>query len=467
MVRVVSEPQTEIWSLRQIAKIVGGELCGEDQKLFHITQDSRSCQKGSFFIPIQERRDGHDFAQDAFARGAVGAFWSSDKPWPDGMSVVRVDDSFQALKQLAQASVDRHKGLRIAITGSVGKTTTKDMLAFLLSPFVNVYAADKSFNNHLGVPLSLVNMPVSAKCAIFELGMNHAGEIRPLAEMVKPQFGLVTMIAPAHIEQLGSLEGIAREKREIFAPLQRSDLAFVPIDSPMCEILQENITSQMVTFGSSAEAVYQCVPAHTHHGKMSVTIRQPGHTTTCQLEFMAPHLCGSIAAAMAVGDQLKIEFKSLVDRLVRFSLPKGRGRVHKLEAPVPFVLIDDAYNANPSSLHAAMDVLSLYEGRKIVVFGDMLELGEATQDAHIDAVRRIAKDGIDIALLLGSHFAEAAMKLGMQMVNVCADPHHAWKWLEENLEPQDVVLIKGSHASNVHEVVDHFINPSSRTGLVS
>lgn len=446
-----------LWTLSQIADLIGGRLEGADHGVSHVTQDSRDVQKGSLFVPLKAARDGHEFAARAQQSGAVGAFWASDHDKPEGLSLIHVDDGLGALQMLGDAASKRHQGRRVAITGSVGKTTTKDMLTHVLAAHLEVHAAKNSFNNHIGVPLTLANMEPGAELGVFELGMSNVGEIAPLSHMVRPHIAMVTAIAPAHIGQLGSLQAIAKEKSTIYEGLGHNGIALVPEDAVHSMLLGEVAkanAAEVIRFGISPSADYSCQLVQVDETGMQLDIQGGKNSGVFHVGFVAPQLCSSIAAVYAVCEHLGVSFSSFSRSMAGFSLPAGRGRLVKITKPVSFSLLDDSYNANPSSMEAAINALGHHAGRKIAILGDMLELGDMGDLAHLEVVHRIIEIGVDVVVAVGPAMGRAFGSKNIPGKVVCADNvAAAFDELDGLIQPSDLVLVKGSHGSEVYQIV--------------
>ncbi len=451
-----------LWTLSQIAELTHARLDGDDRQIFHVTQDSREVRDGSLFVPLKAARDGHEFASLAHEAGAAGSFWASNQQGPEGLSLIHVDDGLRALQMLGAAAAKRHRGRRIAITGSVGKTTTKDMLAHILSHHHVLHAARNSFNNHIGVPLTLANMAADAEIGVFELGMSNAGEIAPLSRMVAPHIAMVTAIAPAHIAQLGSLEAIAREKASIFEGLGGEGLALVPDDAEYSELIEQEAckhAQKVVRFGSKPTADYVCSLAQVNELGMHLHVKGPTNSGEINVGFVAPQLCGSIAASYAISECLGMTFSDFAAAMASFALPAGRGRLVRMDRPVPFSLLDDSYNANPSSMRAAIDALGLHHGRKLVVLGDMLELGEHEEAAHQEVVHRIIEIGVDVVVAVGPAMSQAFEAKKLPNKVICVDSiDDALAAVCDLVQPSDLVLAKGSHGSGIYRIVAQLLD---------
>lgn len=409
--------------------------------------DTRSLKKGDLFVALKDARDGHDFVGAAFAAGASAALVSRAV---EGGPLLEVAHTLRALEDLGVAARARSDARIAAVTGSAGKTTTKEILRLALGALGTTHCSAASYNNHWGVPLSLAQLPRDARYAVFEIGMNHFGEIRSLVGFVKPHVALITTIAPAHLEFFGSCEAIADAKSEIFEGLVPGGAALVPSDSPYAGRLiaraRQALVSRVLSFGESGDArLISCdderVKADIMGKPVDFHIGAPGrHIATNALGAL-------LAVAMLDGDVL-----NAAAALKQFSALKGRGArfsAGRIE------VIDESYNANPSSMAAALALLGASKGRRIAVLGDMREMG-ADADAHHAALAApIEEARADLVFLCGPHMKALWDKLP-------ASRRGAWTEtsaelvapLRKELHEGDVVLVKGSNGTRLSVVID-------------
>ncbi|UZK67391.1 UDP-N-acetylmuramoyl-tripeptide--D-alanyl-D-alanine ligase [Sphingomonas sp. M1-B02] len=446
-----------LWTSEEIALATGGTASAPFD-VSGVTFDSREVGPGDLFLALKgEATDGHRFLDQAFAQGAAGAVVSEAAAHPH----VLVSDTIAALDALGIAARGRCAAKVIGVTGSVGKTGTKEALfAALDRPEPGTaHRSVKSYNNHTGVPLSLARMPRSARFGVFEMGMNHAGELAALTRLVRPHVAMVTTIAPAHMGFFESEAAIADAKGEIFQGIEPGGTAIIPFDSPHRDRLIEAAkpyAGAIMTFGNGDGADYRAVEAmRTRTGgtfvtarfgvrELSFTIAQPG-------AHWVSNAMGIIAAVDAVGGDLEMaglalaEMGGLAGRGARFlaRLPEGEALV-----------IDESYNANPASMRATLDVLAQEPGRKIVVLGEMRELGDHSQAFHAELSGPIEAAGVGYAILVGQDMAPLAEALEgrIDFVHV-ADADTALARLESILAPGDAVLVKGSNGVRLSAVV--------------
>lgn len=459
-----------LWSAVAIAEATGGTASGDFQ-CSGVEMDSRDVRSGDLFVALKgESMDGHKFIEAAFAKGAAAALVDRPVDFPH----VLVADTTEALKALARASRERTPAKIVGVTGSVGKTGVKEALFAALERTSRgaTHRSTRSYNNHVGVPLSLARMPARSKFAVFEMGMNHAGEIATLTRQVRPNVAVITTIAPAHIENLGSEEAIADAKAEIFAGLEPGGVAVIPTDSPhyaRLESAAQAAGARIISFGSERHATVRLLDAipsanggslvTCEHptGRLCYTVAEPGaHWITNSLAVMA--------AVLAIGGDLASAGLSLAE----MGGLKGRGARHRVAAVGGHaLLIDESYNANPASMRATLAQLGQTPaGRRIAVLGAMKELGDFGPAFHASLAEPVAGAQIDHVVLVGDEMAPLARELGKSGANGfvfsgsfthAANAGEAIAALEEfGLIAGDAILVKGSNSVGLGRVVDHF-----------
>ncbi len=456
---------TVLWNAAEAVRATAGR-CSCDWTASGVSIDSRSVAPGDLFIAIEGPNfDGHDFVAAALQQGAVAALVHRR---PEGLGpdapLLEVADSLKALTELGRAARARTKARCLSITGSVGKTSSKEMLRAALSAAGKTYASVASFNNHWGVPLSLARMPLDSDFGVFEMGMNHAGEIRELVALVRPEAALVTQIAPAHIAFFpDGLGGIAAAKAEIFEGLQADDTAVINADAPRAHLLQEKARAQgarIVTFGIASGADYRLLGLEEQNdstlanatgpeGAFSFTLGLPGR-------HMALNALGVLATAAAVG----VAPKTAAPGLAELRPLKGRGARQRIALPTggEVILIDEGYNANPVSVAAALGLLKDCSpsgaGRRLAVLGDMLELGAFANEMHAGLADAVLAAGTDLLFTCGSEMAalQDALPMGLRASHRASSTELAPDLLAA-LRPGDVVLTKGSLGSRMAVIV--------------
>ena len=418
--------------------------------------------------------DGHRFLDKAFANGAAGAIVDRAVDWPH----ILVEDTTAALEALARAARSRVEATIIGVTGSVGKTGVKEAIFASLERASRgaAHRSTRSYNNHVGVPLSLARMPARSRFAIFEMGMNHAGEIADLTAQVRPHVAVITTIAPAHIENLGSMDAIAAAKAEIFAGLEPGGTAVIPADSEHSAALERaarDVGARVVSFGRARSAdvrLLDAIPSANGgslvtcefpEGRLCYTVAEPGdHWVINSLAVMA--------AVRAAGGDMAAAGLALAE----MGGLKGRGARHGIAVPGgKALLIDESYNANPASMRATLAQLGQTpSGRRIAVLGSMKELGDFGPQFHAALVEPVLAADVDYALLVGDEMAALAQELGKPQSPVLGKPF-AWAHCQTADEAiglledfgvvaGDAVLVKGSNSVGLGRLVDHFTRAS-------
>lgn len=431
------ETGSGLWDAVSLARAMKG-TASADFSVTGVEIDSRDVQPGDLFFALKgESMDGHRFVQMAFDKGAAACV--VDRP-VDGPHVL-VKDTNEALERLAAASRARARGPIIGVTGSVGKTGVKEMIFEGLDRATrgDAHRSVKSYNNHVGVPLSLARMPARARFGVFEMGMNHAGEIAALTRQVRPNVAVITTIAPAHIENLGSEEAIADAKAEIFQGLERGGTAIIPADSPHFERLRKaalRCGAHVVSFGRSAHAGVRLLDTVDAIGGGSLVTADMGDRRVCYTvaapgEHQVMNSLAVMAAVRAVGGDLGAAGVALAE------MGGLAGRGARLEISVPggepdadgkrqALLIDESYNANPASMRATIAQLGRTEARRrIAVLGAMKELGTHGPDYHAALVEPIAQAGIDYLVLVGAEMEPLAQALRAQADKACDEQENA------------------------------------------
>ena len=453
---------TLLWTSGEIAAATGGTASAPFD-VTGVTFDSREVGPGDLFVAMPGTvHDGHQFVDAAFASGASGALVSKPVAGPH----VLVDDVFAALQALGKAARDRANATIVGVTGSVGKTSTKEALFAALDRNRpgKVHRSLKSYNNHTGVPLSLARMPRDAEFAVLEMGMNNAGEIAALTRQVRPNVTLITAIAPAHIENLGSEEAIADAKAEIFEGLEPDGVAIVPNDTPHRDRLVKAArrrADRIVTFGGgdadvhavhavSAEGGGSLISAVLLERELTFTISQRG-------EHWVSNALAVLAAVEAMGEDVGVAGLALAD----LGGLKGRGQRHRLEVDGGEVLlIDESYNANPASMAATLRSLGQEKDiqRRIAVLGPMRELGAHSGELHAGLAPAIEGAHVDELILIGEEMAPLADALAGGM-DICraADVEEATNALLRLLRPGDAVLVKASNSIGLAKLVDRVV----------
>ncbi len=423
-----------------------------------ISIDSRSIAPGEAFFAIKgDRVDGHDFASIAVANGASLIVVSEAKLPAMGrltIPMIVVEDVLAALGKLGVASRERSRAQIVAVTGSVGKTTTKEMLRHVLAPSGKVHAAVASFNNHWGVPLTLARMPEEAQFGVFEIGMNHPDEIRPLVKMVRPHVAIITTIAAAHLGHFRNLEEIAAAKAEIFEGLEPGGAAILNRDNKQFAFLEQRAqevgVGRIYTFGQHAKADFRLADFEGNAQSSTVWATLSGETVEVEIGTAGRHIAENAMAALGACTLVGADLGKAVAALAELRAVKGRGEQHRLGIGEGILtLIDESYNANPASMRAAIALLAASEpvasGRRIAVLGDMLEMGEFSAKVHEELAGPILAAGIEHVWLAGAEMAALRDALPESV-------HCEYRSTTEELrdfavravKPGDVVMVKSS-----------------------
>lgn len=473
---------TALWTSAEAARATGGEARGT-WYAHGVSIDTRTLEPGDLFVALKDVRDGHDFVANALAKGAAAALVSRV---PEGVApdapLLLVDDVLAALAELGRAARQRTNAKVITITGSAGKTSTKEMLRHVLTRQGRTHAAEASYNNHWGVPLTLARMPAATDYAIIEIGMNHPGEIAPLARLARPHIAIVTTVAAAHLEAFKSVEDIAREKAAIFEGLEPGGVALFNADietAPILNAAAKEHGATRIGFGEHADASLRAdrltltadnsiVEGHFAGAPFLLKVGAPGR-----------HFAMNALAVMGAAERAGADWDVAACDLATWHAPAGRGMRETVQLDVVedqgFELIDDAFNANPASMAAAFEVLAavqprdgvgrIAKGRRIAILGDMLELGTGEVELHaalvqhpsMRAIHRVDCVGPRMRALYNvlpegkrGRWVETAQELA-------AEAHHL-------IDAGDVVLVKGSKGSKVSLVVDAMRRLARKSG---
>jgi UDP-N-acetylmuramoyl-tripeptide--D-alanyl-D-alanine ligase len=451
-----------LWTSDEIAEATGGSASARFE-VTGVTFDSREVGPGDLFVAMPGSvRDGHEFLDEAFAAGASGAIVSKPASGPH----VLVDDVFAALEALGRASRERSRATIIGVTGSVGKTSTKEALFAALDRNRpgRVHRSVKSYNNHTGVPLSLARMSRDAEFGIFEMGMNHAGEIRALTKQVRPHVAIITAIAPAHIENLGSEAAIADAKSEILEGLEPEGVAILPNDTAHRDRLVKAArrrAERIITFGTGDADVHaiHAVSAETGGSLISAALleRELTFTISQRGDHWVSNALAVLAAVEAVGGDVAVAALALAD----LGGLKGRGERHRLEIDGgELLLIDESYNANPASMAATLKSLGAEREakRRIAVLGPMRELGEHSAELHADLAQAVRDAGVDRLILIGDEMRPLAEKVvGTISFDLVGNVGEATQSLMQMVRPGDAVLVKASNSVELAKLVDRMV----------
>ncbi|KGF70581.1 UDP-N-acetylmuramoylalanyl-D-glutamyl-2, 6-diaminopimelate--D-alanyl-D-alanine ligase [Hoeflea sp. BAL378] len=448
-----------LWTSRDMIDAMDGRPLGAmPAGVTGISIDSRTVRDGEVFFAIKgDRFDGHDFASVAVANGASLLVVSESKLPALGRvtaPMIVVNDVLAALEDLGRAARDRSEAKIIAITGSVGKTSSKEMLRRALEPSGEVHASAASFNNHWGVPLTLARMPQSAAFGVFEIGMNHPGEIRPLVKMVRPHVAVITTIAAAHLGNFKNLGEIAAAKAEIMEGLAPDGRLLLNRDNEKYAWLKKRASElglkQVQSFGENPKADYRLLNCKLHPDCSTITARIGGDDVAVKIGAPGRHLVQNALAVLGAVKLVGADLAKAVHALAGISAEKGRGARHRLRADGgSFVLIDESYNANPVSMRAALELLRDtpvgLSGRRIAVLGDMLEMGSFSERVHRELAGPVREAKVDLVCLAGPEMQALKAELGSDIETICRDDADGLaEYLKTSLRDGDVVMIKSS-----------------------
>lgn len=427
-----------------------------------VSTDTRKISTGDLFIPLSgEKYDGHNFIPQAFDKGAkVCLTEKSDIEVPKGKLLILVENSKRALTDLAAYYRLLFPIPVVAITGSVGKTSTKDMIASVLSQHYKVLKTEGNFNNEVGVPLTLFRLNKDHEVAVIEMGMNHFGEIRNLSYMAKPDIAVITNIGISHIENLGSREGILRAKSEIFEYLKSDGIAILNGDDDLLRTLKGNILFEITYFGlESNNDIYAKNIESKGTSGIDAAMVLGDEAIPIQIPSPGKHMVYNALSAAAVGFKLNLSIEEIQRGILTYQSSKMRMNITKTHKEI--YIINDVYNASPQSMKAAIDVLhELPEGkRKIAILGDMLEMGNFSYEAHKEVGEYIAQKNIDYLFCVGDeaeHIAEAAVISGMSRdkVKTFENQEELWKTLQPFVTSEDMILIKASRGMHLEKTVE-------------
>ena len=458
-----------LWTSEDAARATGGTAAGSRWTATGVSIDTRSLRPGDLFVALTDVRDGHDFVADALEKGAAAALVvRRPEHVSDDAPLLIVQDVLKALEALGQAGRARSSAQVIAITGSAGKTSTKDLLGAVLGKQGRTHIAEASYNNHWGVPLTLARMPANTEFAVIEIGMNHPGEIAPLAKMARPHVAIVTTVAPAHLEAFESVKDIAVEKGSIFEGLEPGGVALFNADVDTAPILNGaamKFAARRIGFGSQGDAMLRAASINLTETASVVEGRFSGGSFVFKVGAPGRHFAMNALAVYGAALLVGADPDVVACDIGQWSAPAGRGQRERLVLdPVEaagFDLLDDAFNANPASMAAAFEVLAAIppqgRGRRIAILGDMLELGDEAVALHEALADAAAQANIDRVYCVGPLMKSLHAALGPEQRGDWAESAEALaSKAHELVGPGDVILVKGSKGSKVSTIVDAF-----------
>ena len=463
-----AQPAGLPWALADVVRATGASVArtGRAERFGRVATDTRALAGDDLFVALRgEHHDAHDFVADAVRAGAAGVLVARAVELPAAADVVvlQVPDTLRALQDLA-ADLRRRVAPRVlAITGSNGKTTTKEMLAAILAAAAGpsrVLKTRGNLNNLIGVPLTLLGLGGGETFAVIEMGMNAPGEIQRLTEIADPDVGVITNVGPAHLEGLGSIEGVARAKGELFATLRPDAVAVANADDPHVRALGDAFPGRVVRFGSGGDVTAESVRCDAR-GAAAFRLRIGDRTTDVALQIPGRHNVANALAAASLALGAGASLEAVRDGLGAARAVAGRLVTHRLQGGA--LLIDDSYNANPGSLNAAIDTLATAPGERWLVLGDMRELGVDGEALHAEAGRRAKAAGIGRLLTLGTLSAAASTAFGAGATHFATHADIA-EAIRAGLRPDLRVLVKGSRGSAMDRVVKALLDAVGTQG---
>ena len=444
-------------TLRQAAAWCGGTVEEKyaDVEFFGANNDTRVLLPGQLFIVLQGARDGHDFIPAAMEKGAAAVLCSrkvGDYP------AIYVEDPRKALGDIARQELKRIKARVVAVTGSVGKSTTKEMIAAVLGSTFRVSKTPANHNNDIGMPMAILSMPLDTEVAVLEMGMNHFREIAYLSEIANPDVAVIINIGTMHIEYLGSQIGIRQAKMEIVEGMTPNGMLLLNGDDTLLRYLDQQPVQRITYFGRSDGCSVQAFDVRQDDDKLRFRVEAGKLSFPVELNLEGEHFVGDAMAAITVGLKLAVPSERIAESLASFRNMSGRQEIFKAGA---YTIINDCYNAGPESMAAALGVLGKRSGRRIAVLGDMLELGDCAQAEHYK-VGRIAAEKADLVFAYGPHAGrviDGTITGGMPetMGRAFDSREEMAKALKRAARPGDVLLFKASHGMHLERVLEAFL----------
>lgn len=433
----------------------------QDVEVTSVAFDSRQLEPGALFVPLQGAQDGHQYVQSAFANGAAATLWARDHDLTTtaNQPALVVNDPLKALQKLSQYYLHKINPLVVAVTGSNGKTTTKDMIASILSTQLNVTKTHANFNNEIGVPVTLLNMESSTEVVVVEMGMDRFGQLDFLSRLVAPDVAVITMIGEAHIEFFGTRDKIADAKMEITNGLKEDGTFIYDGDEPLLVQRAEQLAQEKLTFGRQLDNNYYATSVQAHERSIDFKVNQwPDETFT--IPMVGEYNVNNALAAMAVGDRFQITPNHMKDALANVELTENRAEW--LQGQHGEQILSDVYNSNPTAARQVLKTLATMpaNGQRVAVLGDMLELGDAAPRLHASLAKDINHDQIQSVYLIGANMQYLQKELIRQGYPSDAIHYYSDEQLdqlatdlEQQLTSDDIVLLKASHGIHLEKVL--------------
>lgn len=444
-------------ALSKAAKILEGKLTGNSVNFSAVSTDTRSLLKGDLYIALQgESFDGHDYLQQAQTAGAVAAVVHKDVV--TSLPVIKVEDTRKALAGLAAARRQIFSGRVVAITGSNGKTTVKEMVSAIAAKQGDVVATRGNFNNDIGMPLTLLRME-KEDYAVIEMGANHPGEISNLSSIARPDIALINNAGPAHLEGFVSLDGVAKAKAEIYEGLPSNGTVVINMDDEYADYWKQLTKDKRVigfSMKNKVESVYGQWQSTPFGGDLLVSVN--GSEVKIKLNIHGVHNAMNALAAIAVAEALEIKHEYIMQALNEFTSVKGRLEFYRVTDKL--TVIDDTYNANPASLSAGIDVLNELPGKHWLVLGDMGELGNEARRVHFDAGMKARTSGVTRLLTIGEASQHAADAFG-ENAQIFTDKDELVSYIKKHQSDELGILVKGSRFMHMEQIVKSLIEETS------
>jgi len=443
--------------LKEIVKAVNGECDSQyqDMRIYRICTDSRKTKTGDMFIALEgENFDGHDYVQAAIQNGASAVLVSKPVTVKE-VPVIQTENTLKALWQLSTYYRQKFTKPVIAVTGSVGKTSTKDMIATILSAKYAVHKSQANFNNHIGMPLTILELENHHDVMVVEMGMRGFGEIRQLTHIAKPSIAVITNIGVSHIERLGSRENILKAKLEIVEGLDKRGVLILNADDPLLAGIDRSIAGKVIYIGVNKEADYRAYDIEDH-GEYDVLfkINLKGRDYVVHIPAVGKHNVYNVLFGIACGVELGLKPEEILTGIENYRPEKMRLNIVSKDG---IMFINDCYNANPDSMRAGLQVLSNLAGanRSVAILGNMFELGEMAADAHFDIGRLCKELGIDFTAIIGENASDVARGIGdSSKYRVFNSHEEIVSFMKGMLKENDVVLIKGSRGMRMERILE-------------
>lgn len=453
------------WNINNIINATGGRKMGNCNWTHspNISIDTRSIKKGDIFIAIKGQNfDGHDFLHEAFSKGAVVAIVSESKYEHKEYPLIVTNNTLEALHNIASYYIKNAlvNAKIIAITGSVGKTTTKDMLYAVLSQHGISHTNEGNLNNNIGLPLTILKAPINCQYLILEMGMNKAGEIKELSEISNPDIAVITSIEPAHAENFSSTLDIAKAKLEVLYGMKNNGTLILNRDNNYYDYLSSHSNKNTINFGKHQEAMVRLLDLTRNNNGINLKIAANNQIIDCHLNTQGEHFAYSALAVVAVMHSLGIDLPLALEN---FNITNGRGNILEVKYNGKHVyIIDDSYNASPASIKAAIKTLSTYSNnRKVALLGDMLELGEKSIQFHTELINSIMKYNIDKIYTVGEFMLSLHKLLPENIKGTHFDSSSQLKaHLTNIIQNNDVILVKGSRGIKMDLIIQAILNPN-------